>query len=116
MSLCHNSFYRYLQTVGNPGTFRMFFQMKKIFDISFRSFNWRKRKMTWLHKNTHGIIAYFFDHFLMNSRISYNSLLSDFLSPRLKLRLDQTYDLTLICKEISYRKQYFCKRNKGHIN
>ena len=116
MCLGNHVLHRYFQTVCNLRSFRMLLKMKKIFDIPLRSFDRRKRKMTWFHENTHGIIAHFLNNLLMNSRISYHTFLTDFLSSGFKLWFNQAYNLALICKKISYRKQNFCKRDKGNIN
>ena len=60
--------------------------------------------MTGLHKNAHGIISDFLNDFFMNLRITDNAFFSDFFSAGLKLRFDETYDLSVLCEKVSYRE------------
>ena len=66
--------------------------------------------------NAHGKVPYLLDHFLMDCRITDNTFLSNLLSASFKLGLDQADDLTILCKKISHRSQYFCQGNKGNVN
>lgn len=77
-----------------------------------RSLDRGKGKMTGFHGNTHGIISDFLNDFLMNFRITDNTFLSNFFSACLKLRFDKTYDLSIFCEKISYRKKNFVREIK----
>ena len=68
--------------------------------------------MTGLHRNTHGIISDFLNDFFMDLRITDNAFFSNFFSAGLKLRFDETYDLSVLCEKVSYRKKHFCKGDK----
>ena len=52
----------------------------------------------------------------MDFRITDNAFFSDFFSAGLKLRFDETYDLSVLCEKVSYRKKHFCKGDKRNID
>ena len=47
--------------------------------------------------------------FFVYSRITDNTFFADFFTSGLKLRFDQTDNLSVFRQKISYRKKYFCQ-------
>ena len=70
--------------------------MKKVFNISLRSLDRGKRKVTWLKGNAHGVIPYLLDDFLMNGRVADNPFFANLFPASLKLGLDQADDLAVL--------------------
>ena len=68
--------------------------------------------MTGLHKNTHGIISDFLNDFFMDFRITDNAFFSDFFSAGLKLRFDETYDLSVLCEKVLTGRSTFVREIK----
>ena len=52
----------------------------------------------------------------MDLRITDNAFFSNFFSACLKLRFDKTYDLSVFCEKISYRKKNFCQGDERNID
>ena len=68
----------------------------QIFDISFRSFDWRILQIVDGKTDLQSKIYDFINDLFMNCLVSYYAFFFFFFSARLKLWLDQTYYLTVV--------------------